>query len=45
MRAWNLLGGLDWAGLHTVAEILGYDDIELLVTQLAVIRDRQNPKE
>lgn len=41
IRAWNLLGGIDWAGLPLVAEILGYDDIELLITQLVVIRDRE----
>jgi hypothetical protein len=41
VRAWNLLGGIDWAGLPLVAEILGYDDIELLITQLVVIRDRE----
>ena len=41
VKAWNLLGGIDWAGLPLVAEILGYDDIELLITQLVVIRDRE----
>lgn len=34
-----MLGSLDWSGLPTVAEILGYDDIELLVAQLIAIRD------
>lgn len=40
VRAWNMLGGLDWAGLPIVAELLGYDDIELLVAQLMAIRDK-----
>jgi hypothetical protein len=42
IKAWNLLGGvLDWSGLSLVAEILGYDDIELLIAQLVAIRDRE----
>ena len=40
MRAWNLMGGLDWAGLPLVAEMLGAD-IEILAEQLAVIREQQ----
>ena len=39
VRAWNLLGGLDWAGLPVVAEVLGVDDIEWLVDQLTIIRE------
>lgn len=42
MRAWYLLGGMDWAGIPLVAEILGYDDMELLITQLAHIRSHLN---
>jgi len=42
VRAWNLLGGLDWAGLPVVAEVLGVDDIEWLVDQLTIIRGFNN---
>jgi len=42
IRAWNMLGGLDWKGVEVVAEILGIDDIETLITHLCVIRDRQS---
>lgn len=42
IRAWNLLGGLEWAGLDAVAEILGITDIEALVVQLVAIRDWQH---
>lgn len=37
-----MLGGLDWAGLPIVADLLGIEDLEmldLLVAQLMVIRD------
>jgi hypothetical protein len=40
------MGGIDWAGLPLVAEMLGYDDMEMLVTQLQTIREfkaRGNP--
>jgi hypothetical protein len=36
-----MLGGMEWAGIPLVAEILGYDDIEILITELATIRDEQ----
>jgi len=37
-----MLGGeIDWAGLPVVAEILGIDDIELLIKQMLLIRDFQ----
>ena len=36
------MGGLDWAALPVVAEMLGVKDIEALVTDLSVIRDFQN---
>jgi hypothetical protein len=40
VQAWNLLGGeVNWAGLPIVAELLGITDIDLLVRQLALIRD------
>ena len=41
VKAWNMLGGMEWAGISIVAEILGYDDIEILITELATIRDEQ----
>lgn len=41
VRAWNLLGGMDWSGIPVIAEMLGFDDIEMLVAQLVVIRDHQ----
>lgn len=38
--AWNMLGAkIDWTGLEIVSEILGITDIELLISQLIVIRD------
>lgn len=41
------MGGLDWAALPVVAEMIGFDDLELLITQLVTIRDwqRDNPPE
>lgn len=39
------MGGLDWAALPAVAEMLGIDDPETFFVQLAAIRDwlRANP--
>lgn len=34
-----MLGGLEWAGLDRVMQILGIDDEEMLIAQLMVIRD------
>lgn len=47
IRAWNLMGGLDWAALPVVAEMLGVHDIESFVVTLAAVRDwnRDNPPE
>jgi hypothetical protein len=42
MRAWSLLGGIDYNGLPVVAEMLGIDDIELLIRQLVLIRNMQS---
>lgn len=42
LRAWNLMGGLDWAALPVVAEILGVRDIEALVDGVTTVRDWQN---
>ena len=33
------MGGIDWAALPVIAEMLGIDDIETLVLQLVAIRD------
>lgn len=30
---------LDWNGLEVISEILGITDIELLISQLIIIRD------
>lgn len=30
---------IDWAGLETVADLLGIDDLEILIVQLLAIRD------
>jgi hypothetical protein len=35
-------GGLDWAALPVVAELLGSNDIDLLIRQLCLIRDFQS---
>ena len=45
IRAWNIMGGIDWAALPVVAEMLGIDDIETLVLQLVAIRDAQRERE
>lgn len=42
VKAWNLLGGMEWAGLETVAEIVGICDIEGLVHDMTTIRDFQD---
>jgi hypothetical protein len=42
IRAWNMLGGLDWAGLDTVCDVLGITDPELLIAQLVIMRN--NPE-
>jgi hypothetical protein len=35
-----MLGGtIDWSGLPIVCELLGIDDIELLMAELLLIRD------
>jgi hypothetical protein len=39
--AWNMLGGLEWAGIDRVADILGIDDREALVAGLITIRKWQ----
>jgi hypothetical protein len=39
IRAWNMLGGLEWAGLDTVCDVLGITDPELLIAQLVTMRN------
>lgn len=41
------MGGLDWAAVPTVVDLIGVNDIEMLLVQLAAIRDwqRNNPQE
>lgn len=39
------MGGIDWAALPVVAEMLGIDDIETLVLRLVAIRDAQRERE
>ena len=42
VRAWNWMGGqIDWSGLPLVADLLGIEDLEMLITQLATLRDFQ----
>jgi hypothetical protein len=45
IQAWNVMGGLDWAALPFVAEMLGVRDPEILIAQLVTIRDEQQDAE
>lgn len=45
IQAWNLMGGIEWNAIDTVAEMLGVEDVDLLIRQLVVIRDSQNQPE
>ena len=45
IQAWNLMGGMDWAALPIVVEMLGVSDPETLIQQLAAIRDHQRAPE
>ncbi len=45
LKAWNLMGGIDWAALPVVAELMGITDIEALIADLATIRDWQKSKD
>jgi hypothetical protein len=42
VKAWNLMGGLDWAALPIVVELLGVEDVEQLIHHLVCIRNQQN---
>lgn len=44
MAAWNLMGGLDWAALPVVVELLGVSDVEQLIVQLVAIREHMAHK-
>lgn len=37
-----MMGGMDWTALPIVCEVLGVEDVELLIRQLTLIRDAQN---
>lgn len=39
VQAWNIMAGIDWNALPFVAELLGVDDLEVLVHQLIMIRE------
>lgn len=45
IRAWNLMGGIDWAALPVIAELYGITDIDILIHQLVAIRDSQRETE
>jgi hypothetical protein len=38
IRVWNVLGGLDWAGLESAADLFGIVDMDLLIHRLVEIR-------
>ena len=38
VEAWNIMGGLNWVALPIVCELLGIEDVELLIYQLVEIR-------
>jgi hypothetical protein len=40
-----MCGGLEWSAIPHVAEILGYEDVELMIAQLAAIRDHHQNQE
>lgn len=41
ITAWNMMGGLDWAALPAVADLLGVQDIDTFIGLLVAIRDDQ----
>lgn len=38
------MGGMDWFALPIVADLLGVQDIEILIAQLVAIRDSEKEK-
>ena len=49
IRAWNLLGngsgGIDWAGMPLVCELLGVEDLESFMLRIEIIKNHTPPKE
>lgn len=39
------MGGIDWAALPIVVEMLGIEDVDRLVRQLATIREHRKQEE
>lgn len=40
IKAWNLMRGLDWQAIDTVAALIGAEeDLEMLIHDLATLRD------
>ena len=39
VKAWNMMGGIDWTAMPVVAEYYGVQDVELLIDELIAIRD------
>lgn len=37
-----MMGGLDWAALDTVVNVIGVTDVEALLVRLVTIRDFKN---
>ena len=35
------MGGMDWSALPVVAELLGIEDVDILIMELTAIRDAQ----
>ena len=44
IRAWNLCGGMEWAAIPVVADLLGVRDVERLIYQMTIIRDHHRPE-
>jgi hypothetical protein len=41
IRAWNMMGGqIDWSALPLIADLLGFDELDVLIGQLCALRDR-----
>lgn len=45
IQIWNVLGGLEWAGLEIAAEKYGVDDPGGLIDSLVLIRKTMDEKE
>jgi hypothetical protein len=42
VKAWNIMGGLEWDALPAVVEVLGITDVEGLILLLCEIRNHQD---